>query len=250
MMPRSQRALQALILAGLGLLLIEKLWSGTLTWYVSARLTVLVLPAAVGFLTLARTVLPAVRPTPELRRAAEQEVVPERHRLPTWRLLLVALPVIMALLVPAHSLGSRALASRGVNVLVPGVAAPGPGTPPAALPPQNRTVLDWVRAFEAAEDPGVFDGQPADVVGFVYHDPALAAGELIVSRFALPCCVAGAMGVGLLVRWPNAAALEGNAWVRVRGPVEPGVFNSQLIPVIAASGVEGVDEPQQPYLVP
>jgi uncharacterized repeat protein (TIGR03943 family) len=250
MMPRSQRTLQALILAGLGLLLIEKLWSGTLTWYVSARLTLLVLPAAVGFLTLARTVLPAVRPAIDVRRAAEQEAAREPERLPTWRLLLVALPVIMALLVPAHPLGSRALASRGVNALVPGVAALGPSAPSAALPPQNRTVLDWVRAFAAAEDPGVFDGQPADVVGFVYHDPALAVGEFIVSRFALPCCAAGAMGVGLLVRWPNAAGLEGNAWVRVRGPVEPGVFNGRLIPVIAASGVEGVDEPAQPYLVP
>jgi uncharacterized repeat protein (TIGR03943 family) len=250
MLPRSQRTLQALILAGLGLFLIERLWSGTLAWYVSARLNLLVLGAAVGFLTLARAVLPALRPASEVGRVGEAAAAPGPHRVPAWRLWLVALPVILALLVPAHPLGSRALANRGLNVLVPGVGGRGLSGPSAELPPETRTVLDWVRAFEAAEDPGVFSGQPADVVGFVYQDPALPAGQFIVSRFAFPCCAAGAMGVGMLVRWSNAEALEANTWVRVRGRVEPGVYDGQLIPVVAASDVHGVDEPQQPYLWP
>jgi len=72
----------------------------------------------------------------------------------------------------------------------------------------------------------------------------------LVSRFAVTCCSADAMAIGLLVRWPEAASLESNAWVRVRGPVEVGSLRGNPTPLVAAASLEGVEAPAQPYLYP
>lgn len=253
MSARTQRALQALILAGLGLFLLQKFWSGTLYWYINDRFFGLVLGAAIGFLILARAVLPAWRtaPAPPHPETAGHEHAHDHdhsHRPPAWRLWIMALPMLLGLLVPARPLGSSALANKGLNTSAP-VAAAG-GAQQVALPPQTRSVLDWVRAFNYADDPAAFTGEPADVIGFVYHDSSLGAGEFMVSRFTVTCCAADATGVGLRVQWPNAAALEGNAWVRVRGPVQAGTYAGNPIPLILAESVEGVEPPTQPYLYP
>jgi uncharacterized repeat protein (TIGR03943 family) len=290
-----------LILAGLGLFLLHKIWSGTLHWYLAERFTPLVLLAAVGFLALARSVLPGPSPgsrdlfgmgvgRPFMSRGghpfrtaasagkgrgyensnqvicqstragmgpdqdpreehAGPEHGPDRGSAAGWGLALLATPLILGLVLPARPLGSGAIADRGINISVP-LAAGGAAPVELGLAPADRNVLDWVRAFNHAEDPAVFAGQAADVAGFVYHDPRLAAGQFLVSRFAMSCCSADAMAVGMLVSWPGAEALESDAWVRVRGPVAVGTFAGRPIPVVAAEALEGVEPPAQPYLYP
>lgn len=251
---RTQRALQALILAGLGVFLLHKLWSGTLYWYINDRFFGLVLGAALGFLLLARTLLPAWSAAPaHVHANGEAHDHPEdhdhSHAAPAWRLWIVALPLILGLFVPARPLGSSALVNKGLNTNAPIAAADGAANQVTLLP-EARTVLDWVRAFNYADDPGVYTGERADVIGFVYHDSSLGDGEFMVSRFTVTCCAADATGIGLRVQWPNAAALEGNAWVRVRGPVQPSVYAGRPIPLVVAESVEGVEPPAQPYLYP
>jgi uncharacterized repeat protein (TIGR03943 family) len=245
------------VLAGLGLFLLQKMWSGTLYWYINERFAVLVLAAAVGLLVLARSVLPgsAVETaTTEARYASRPSQVSEGHEheqaVPGWRLWVVALPVILGLLVPARPLGSAALANKGLNSTAPLAAGDSATGAAVARLPEARTVMDWVRAFGAAEDAQIYAGEPADVVGFVYHDPVLPPGQFIVSRFVVSCCAADAMGVGLPVAWPGAEALQGDAWVRVRGPVQVGSYHGRAIAVIAAESVEGVAAPVEPYLAP
>ena len=251
---RTQRALQALILAGLGLFLLYKLWAGTLYWYINERFFALVLAAAIGFLVLARTVLPGrSRAAPDHAHTEGDGHTHEQghtHSAPAWRLWVVALPLILGLLVPARPLGSSALANKGLNTSAPLRAADRAAPAQVGVPPTARTVLDWVRAFNNADDLGQFAGQPADVIGFVYHDSSLPDGEFMVSRFTATCCAADATGIGLRVQWPGAAALDGNAWVRVRGQVQAGTYANRPIPVIAAESVEGVDPPAQPFLYP
>jgi putative membrane protein len=96
----------------------------------------------------------------------------------------------------------------------------------------------------------VFDGQQADVVGFVYHDARLAEGQFLVGRFTVTCCVADAAAIGMIVIWPPAQALPANAWVRVRGAVSAATLDGRPIPLIAAESVEQVAEPDNPYLYP
>jgi putative membrane protein len=257
MLPRTQRTLQALILAGLGLFLLQKAWAGTLYWYINDRFLALVLGAAIGFLILARSVLPPWRAAAGAAdnhpggddHACNHQTDHDHQAVPAWRLWMVALPIVLGLLIPARPLGSRALANKGLNLGAP-LAAGGASDSRVTLPPAERTILDWVRAFNYPTDPGFFTGEPADVIGFVYHDAALGDDEFIISRFSVTCCAADAAGVGLLVQWPHAATLEADAWVRVRGPVQPGTYNDRPIPVVTAETVEGISPPTQPYLYP
>jgi uncharacterized repeat protein (TIGR03943 family) len=255
---RTQRSLQALILAGLGLFLLHKIWSGTLFWYINDRFLVLVLAAAIGFLALARIVMPKREPGGGPSKTDEHPHEDEGHNHDHgaegsagagWGLVLVATPLVLGLALPARPLGSSAIANRGINTTAPltaGSAAP----VQLDLASTERNVLDWVRAFNYAEDPAEFAGQEADVIGFVYHDDRVADGHFLVSRFAVTCCSADATAIGMLVSWPEAEALEPNTWVRVRGPVAVGTFAGRPIPLVAAAALEGVEPPAQPYLYP
>jgi len=249
---RTQRAFQALILAALGVFFLHKIWSGTLYWYINNRFLVLVLLAGIGFLALSQVALQNIR-----RKAQELESLDEHHAdphshatLPAWGLVVVALPVLLGVLIPARPLSSSAIANKGINTTAPLTAAESGQTVKLDLASTDRTILDWVRAFNYEADPTVFDGQPADVVGFVYHDPRLAEGQFLVGRFAVSCCVADALALGMVVNSPQAADLRDNSWVRVRGPVQAANLNGQPIPLITAESIEQVTEPEQPYLYP
>ncbi len=253
---RTYRALQAALLAGLGLFMLHKLWTGTLYWYINQRFWLLILLAAVAFLFLARVVLPGRRePEAALGHDHDGEHVHDAshdhdHGTPrAWGLLFLAIPLLLAVVIPARPLGSSAISNRGINTGAPLTAG---GTAPAQLDlaPADRNVLDWVRAFNYADDPQTYAGQPADVVGFVYHDDQLGTDVFLVSRFAVTCCSADATAIGLLVRWPESASLESNAWVRVRGPIEVGSLRGNPTPLVAAESLEGVEAPAQPYLYP
>ena len=262
---RTQRALQALILAGLGLLLLEKIWSGTLFFYINQRFVVLVLLAAVGLLGLASTVFPrranpaGAAEEPDARDHASHGLAPGEalhsraasasSAVSGWSLVILAIPIIVGVLVPPRPLGASAIANKGLNTTTP-LSAGGSAPVQLDMAPTDRSVLDWLRAFNAAGGPAELAGQAADVIGFVYRDPHLPADEFLVSRFAVTCCSADATAVGLLVRWPGAAGLADNVWVRVRGPVVAAAYAGRGIPRIVAEAVDGVEAPGQPYLYP
>jgi uncharacterized repeat protein (TIGR03943 family) len=259
---RTVRSLQALILAGLGLFLLSKIWTGTLYWYINQRFLLLILAAAVGLLALAARVLPRPRApaaaahthdhdhADDHEHAAEPEHAPAApSAAPLWGLLFLAIPVALGVLVPARPLGSAAIANKGINTTAPLTA--GGGDPVQLdLASTDRNVLDWVRAFNYAADPSTFAGQGADVTGFVYHAAELPQDQFLVSRFAVTCCSADATAVGLLVQWADAPSLQDNAWVRVQGPMAVGSLDGHPTPLIQAAALEGVAEPDQPYLYP
>jgi uncharacterized repeat protein (TIGR03943 family) len=118
------------------------------------------------------------------------------------------------------------------------------------LAPTERTILDWVRAFNYESDPSIFNGQPADVIGFVFHDTRLTANQFFVGRFAVTCCVADASAIGIIVDWPQSADLADNSWVRVQGTVNAASLDGRPIAELQASTVELVPEPANPYLYP
>lgn len=256
MLLRTQRSLQALILAALGVFLLQKIFAGTLYWYINQRFMILVLAAGMGLLVLAQMVFQSLRPTPEPQNLVEADHPPHEHQagrergtLPVWGLVVVALPVLLGVLIPARPLGTSAIANKGVNTNAP-IGAGSGATMTLDIAPENRTVLDWVRVFNYESNPAVFNGQPADVVGFVYHDPRLPDGQFLVGRFALNCCVADATAIGMAVAWPAEANLADNSWVRVRGAVLAAALNGKPLALIQAASIEQVAEPEQPYLYP
>ncbi|MGH2621791.1 MAG: TIGR03943 family putative permease subunit [Anaerolineales bacterium] len=237
---RLQRSFQTLVLALLGLFLLNKLWNGTVLWYINARFLPLTVIGAFGLLWLAQVRLVNLQSTGEAGHAHGGSSPS------TWGLLALALPILLGLLIPPAPLGASAVANKGFAVVAPARA----GGSPVQLEmlPTDRTVLDWVRAFNYAADPAGYLGEPADVIGFVYHDPRLTGGEFLLARFTLTCCVADAAAIGMIVRWPAAAELATNGWVRVRGPVQLGDLEGRRIPLIEAQSVEAVPPPDQPYI--
>lgn len=250
---RLYRTLQTLLLGALGLFLLQKVWAGTLFWYINQRFFVLVLAAGLGFLALAQSVFQASRrgATESAHDHSHDHDHDHTHAAPALGpLLMVAVPLAMGLLIPARPLGSTAIANKGINASAPLAAGQTNASVKLDLAPTSRTILDWVRAFNFESDPTVFDGQPADVIGFVYHDSRLPEGRFLVSRFTVSCCVADAMAIGMAVIWPQAGQLADNSWVRVRGAVQATHFNGQPLPLITADAVDAVAEPDLPYLYP
>ena len=252
---RTYRAFQALVLAGLGIYLINRIYTGRLFWYINARFLPLTLLGALGVLLLAQALLASRRPRSGQAEADDHEHdhdhAHERRPAGAARMLaLLALPVALGTLVPAAPLSAAAIDNRGLSSAAPLSVGAQAGPVQFALAPEERTVLDWLRAFQQAADPAVHAGQPADVTGFVYHDPRLPAGQFLIARFTLTCCVADASAIALLVEWPGAGDLPANTWVRARGPIAVEGFDGRPFPMVRAETVELVDPPDNPYLYP
>jgi putative membrane protein len=248
---RAYRTFQALILAGLGLFMLERIWSGRIGLYINRRSIPIVLLAALGLVILAQVVFQArARHSLTDANQVEDEQDPAHAAPGRANLIWLVIPIVIGLVIPARPLGAGALVNRGINTASALVARSGETTSALDLPAPQRNVLDWIRAFQAAADPLSLNGELAEVTGFVYHDRRLPPGQFMLGRFTITCCVADAMAVGMVVRWADSAALPENRWVTVRGPVQVLELEGQKVPMISAEKVELIPEPEQPYLYP
>ncbi|MCS6843127.1 MAG: TIGR03943 family protein [Caldilineales bacterium] len=171
------------------------------------------------------------------------------HRLSRVGLALVLLPVVLGLLVPARPLGAGAVGNREVSVgRLSTAAAPRAGQ--VASPARAKNLLDWLMAFDQAQDPAAFDGQPANLLGFVYRDSRFGDDSFLLSRFVVSCCVADATPIGLVVRTPNASQLALDQWVQVSGHFQAGEFDGHPMPILVADVITPTVAPNQPYLFP
>lgn len=256
MNPRTYQRLQALLALALGFFILNVISSGKLYWYINARFAWLTVLGMLILFALGANMLDNLRRT----RAQAVDEAPghlhspghdhTEHTKPSaWPLLLLALPLLIGLLIPARPLGSDAAASRGVAVS--GALASGDISPLLLQTgPDQRTVLDWIRIFNAQTDLEQYEGETANVIGFVYRDPRLGPNQFLASRFAVTCCVADAFALGMLVEWPESAALGVDEWVQVKGPLRIVEQDGRKIPMIEAESVRQVDIPAQPYLFP
>lgn len=240
MSERNYKILQTAILLGLGIFLLYKILSGTLYFYINARFTWLVALGGLTFLALAFYAWP--------RAAAHDHEHEHEHDRSGWALAVIAVPLALGFLVPARPLDSAALEARGLTTNA--LAGAGGQAVQLNQPSDQRNVLDWVRAFNYASDPSMYEGEQADVIGFVYHDDRLPAGQFLVGRFAVSCCVADAFAVGVIVQSDDAEEWAANEWVHVVGAIQVGSLEGTPIPVIVAESVKEVSVPPQPYLFP
>jgi uncharacterized repeat protein (TIGR03943 family) len=171
------------------------------------------------------------------------------HALSWGGVLLVALPVILGAAVPPRPLGASALDNREVVLSVESSGLPAVAQA-AAKATEERNMLDWWRSFQATSDYNTFTNQEAKVIGFVYKDPRYGDEHFLATRFIVSCCVADAAVVGLVVRWPDAVALENDQWVEISGKFTPSTLENWKPPLLVAEAVTPVDTPAQPYLYP
>ncbi len=243
-----QRWIQAVVLGATGAYFTYNLASGNVANYIANKFLWLSWLAAGLLLVLALMALIAlVRPAPH-----DHDHDHDSAGLWSWAGLgLVTLPVVFGLLLPSRPLDSRAI--EGVASDLSSINTS--GSTRLDIAPQNRNILDWLRAFGSATDPAVLNGQPVDVVGFVYRDARFdGTSQFMVTRFIISCCVADAQAIGLGVDWAQAPTLREDTWIRVRGTLEVREFEGVLSPWLVADegpdGIQVVAQPENPYLYP
>ncbi len=246
------RRLQGLIFLGLGGLLFQLFITGKLYYYINERFFYLVILAAVGFFIFGAVAL-AKRAEPA-SECAHADCDHDDHHHETvgrrWSVGIVAIPLLLGFLIPAKPLDANIIQSRGISNDALLTASGAQQTVELNQPADQRSILDWVRSFNFSEDPTEFEGETADVIGFVYHDPRLPDSQFLIGRLAITCCVADAFAIGMAVEWPAAAEMPDNAWVHVRGEVAVVEVGGKTIPLIRADSVKDTAAPPQPYLFP
>lgn len=227
------------LLIGLGLYFVYIIATGSLANYINERFAWLSYVAAALFLLLGLfNALDLLRPAPS---------APGGHTDISWAVIvIVAIPLILGTLIPSRPLGVEAITG---SVRTTSAVGASPNFATFSRPPLERNVLDWLRAFNAAADYAEFNGQPADVIGFVYTEPGFDPGHFMVARFTVSCCVADASAIGLPVYSPETD-LPAGEWVRVQGAFQLGEFRDENLPILIASAVEVVPQPDHPYLYP
>jgi putative membrane protein len=242
-----QQWLKTAILFGLGLYFVYNVASGNLTNYINERFAWLSWVAAPLFVLLG-----AISAYSLLTRReedhGEQGSHTHDHGALSWPVLaVVALPLVFGTLLPSRPLGASAVEgdlTAGAGLIGGDEAAT------VERDPLDWNVLDWLRAVNRSTDLTEFDGQEANLLGFVYRNDQFPAGHFVVTRFIISCCVADATAVGMPVNWPEADGLDNDAWVQVHGTFELGEFAGNLFPVLQADALEIVPEPEHPYLYP
>jgi putative membrane protein len=241
--------LKIAVLLGLGAYFIYNIASGNLSNYINVRFAWLSYVAAALFVLLG-----AFSAYNLLRSKAYDIPDPHKdehhnhdhdhnHGISWLGLAVVSIPLLLGTLIPSRPLGADAI--QGVNMSVVAVEEA-----PLSTNPSTWNVLDWLRSFNMNSDIHSFDGQAANIVGFVYRDANFAEDQFMVARFTISCCVADASAIGLPVVVDNAQDYETDSWVQVNGTFRVEDFRNSEVPVLYATSVEQVEEPEHPYLYP
>ncbi len=256
---RGYRNLQGLIMIGWGLFLLDKIDSGRLLLYINRRYVLLIAMTAVAFFAVAQAVIGNHKKGPHDHEDnnLSEEIEKTEHaegaahtRPPALGLLVLAVPLLLGIVIPAKTLDSSVVANKGVNTRAPFSQISNSVVTSTSLTSSQRSVMDWAEDFNATSDLSTFKNQQADVTGFVYHDVSLAKNQFLVSRFVVTCCVADAIALGMVVDWPGGDKMPDNVWVEVQGPVYTAELSGQKLPGITAQSVKTIQTPDQPYIFP
>lgn len=245
---RMYRSFQGLLLLGLCIFFASKAASGQLTWYINARFVPLTLFGIVMLAVLAQIIFSEIKRSRQRAQDGEHDHDHD-HAPASSNLWFMLVPLLIGILIPARPLDSSAFATKGFNANAPLVSADS-----SALlfetDSEERNVLDWIKLFNYEEDVTQFIGQKASVIGFVYFNEDLSENQFFVSRFVVSCCAADGFAIAMAAEWDEAAALQQDSWVLVKGSIEAITINDRRVPMIVAESVQEVPVPNQPYLFP
>lgn len=244
---------KSILLLGLGLDLVFLIVTGTLTYYISphfAWLTHLAAGLLIFFGVL--SVVDHLRGTDHHHHEHDHDHDHDHHHDHhdhhheeiSWSILVViAIPLILGLLVPAEPLSADSV-NGGITMNSVGVSS----EDLAAIPPVERDVLQWLRLFDTSDDPAVFNGQQVDVIGFVYNEPTFGDDRAMVVRFTISCCVADALAIGLPIDVTGLEVPAQGTWVRITGTLTADTFRDETMPIVQPDAIEEIEMPDDPYL--
>ena len=262
--PSSRRSalLQATLIAITGIMLLVKVGSGTLPFYVHVRYTTLI--AGTGLILLLLGLVQGwfiVNPSDDAHdhHHDHDHDHGHSHEPLSWRspaMLALMVPVVLGLLVPPKALTSTAIETRGFGNTGTGVrtvetiASQSAQAQGISFDRSNWTLLDWVNALIYQPDNPALQGEDIEVIGFVWRSEELKENEFYVARFIVSCCTADSLAIYMPVHSPNASELPMDSWVRVKGTVGLADVMGEETAVIEAGEIIPIEQPAQPYLNP
>ncbi len=187
----------------------------------------------------------------ELWRRRHREIVPSPQHItffrPGWGSGLVLTAAILGLIFTPQVFASDKALQRDVGDLL-GTARIKPQAFRASIPPEQRSLVDWVRELNVYPEPDRYSGQKAKVQGFVIHPPNLAKDYLFLGKFVLTCCAADAYPVGLPVKLTvNSEQYPADTWLEVEGQMATETLTGKRQLTIAATSIKKIPQPKDPY---
>ena len=211
--------------------LVLALWGWVLVWSsLSSRLDLLLNAAFHPVVAIAGVVLMLLG-LMQLRPSARR-----RRTVSPFGWLLSALMAMLILVVPPEPSFSDLAASRPDSL----PAAP---TLSFFLPPEQRTLTEWVRLLRSQPDPELHAGDPVKISGFVLDRP----GEpLQLARLTVRCCLADATPAGLPVDWPADADPQADQWLEIEGTMTVQERNGVPVSVVKPNRLTVIPRPDRP----
>ncbi|OUW45191.1 MAG: TIGR03943 family protein [Synechococcus sp. TMED187] len=111
------------------------------------------------------------------------------------------------------------------------------------LPPEQRTLTEWVRLLRTQPDPSLHAGAPVSISGFVLKRPGEPAQ---LARLMVRCCLADATPSGLPVLWPEGFDPKPDTWLEVKGKMVTQEHDGALRNVLEPSSLKVIPRPERP----
>lgn len=164
-----------------------------------------------------------------------------------WSLAVLLAIAVFGLTYVPRPFASEAALARGITDPA-GLTRSQPQRFARNTPPEERSVIDWIRTLNVYPEPDAYAGEPVNVTGFVIHPPEWPSNYLLVARFVLTCCAADAYPVGLPVKLAgDRADFPQDSWIAVQGEMISESLDGQRRVVIQPQEVIDVPEPKNPY---
>jgi uncharacterized repeat protein (TIGR03943 family) len=165
-------------------------------------------------------------------------------------IVVLSTVAIAGFLIPPQVFASSLSTDRPVTEFL-NLARTKPDSFQAAIKPEDRTIVDWVRTLNVYPEPDAYDGDTVKVEGFVLYPPDLPEPYLLVARFIITCCAADVYPVGLPVQLEAVAKTRADypvdGWIRIQGTMSTATINDQRKAIIRPQQIEAIPEPENPY---
>lgn len=166
---------------------------------------------------------------------------------PGWSSTILLATALVGFLVKPTVFASQTALQRGVNDFLP-LTESQPQAFTNATPPEERSLIDWVRTLNVYPEPDAYAGQKVKVNGFVIHLPTLPAEYLLIARFVITCCAADAYPVGLPVKLNgDRHDYSPDSWWEIEGKMIVENKDGKRKLTIAADSLKPIPEPDNPY---
>ena len=177
---------------------------------------------------------------------------------PGWGSSFLIISAIAGFIIPPTIFESQMALQRGISESLP-ITQSEIQSFALNIKPEERSLIDWIRTLNAYPEPDAYQGQKANVTGFVVHSPLLPENYIFLSRFIITCCAVDAYPVGLPVKLErDRSSYPPDTWLQIEGEMmtETLTIDTQTMQqtptqkrqlVLSANSITTIPTPNDPY---